>query len=140
MNNPERVAFSAYYDADSDMFVVEFLDEATFGPPLEGYRWSMFTHGVCADTRGGEFTFTPTWRYLGITGWHVYENTLAEDLNYRIDKAVWAMEHMYTHVKGGDELASSRRRCEAAARMLSVHGNAIVAELIASRGRARMGR
>ena len=135
MNNPEHAKFSACYDVASDMFVVEFLDEVTFGPPLAGHRWSMFTHGVCADDTSGGFTFTPTWRYLGITGWHVYEDTLAEDLDYRIDSAVWAMEGMYPRRVTEDAWAEARRRCEAAARLLSTYRDAVVAELVASRGR-----
>ena len=139
MINPEQAGFSAYDEPASDMFVVEFLDEATFGPPIEGYHWNMFTHGVCADDTSGGFTFTPTWRYLGITGRHAYEDTFAEDLDYRIDSAVWAMEGMYPRRVSEDAWAEARRRCEAAARLLSAHRETIIEELIASRGRDRTG-
>ena len=137
MSNPDHPEFSAYYDATSDMFVVEFLDGAVFGPPAFDCRWGMFTHGVCADVEGE--WFTGTWRRIGITGWQVYDG-LTKALGYCIDKAISALRHTYPdamspNVTSDERWVLGKRRCEAAARLLTIHRDAIIAELIASRNR-----
>jgi len=118
----------AFYSATDDMYVVDYAEavavassDAAESPG--GWRWSMFTHGVCADVDDQNHF---CWRRVGITGRHLGEPA-RESLGQRMDQAAGKLDRMYPPDHPG---SPGQVRCEEGARLLRAHREAILDALL----------
>jgi hypothetical protein len=133
MSINDTIPLRAYYAPDTDLFIVEFLDPAIFFP-LSGdsagaWKWSMFTHGVCADVHSGTFWFNG----IAITGRHLWpQPPNHENLEDRLKQAEKRMAHHSTDRPPDWPVSINEQRSHEAARLLSTYRERIIADLLSA--------